>query len=45
LLASAIAVDASFLLGTQAFTNYYAFVTVLMVAAAMFFARRDGAAA
>jgi hypothetical protein len=44
LLASAIAMDASFLLGTQAFTNYYAFVTVLLLAATMFFARRDGSA-
>jgi hypothetical protein len=45
LLASAIAVDASFLLGTQAFSNYYAFVTVLLLTAAVFFARADGVAA
>jgi hypothetical protein len=45
LLASAIALDASFLLGTQAFSNYYAFVTILLVTSAVFFARRDSVAA
>jgi len=41
LLASAIAVDASFLFGTQAFGNYYAFVTMLLLMAALLFAGRE----
>jgi hypothetical protein len=45
LLASAIALDFSFLLGTQAFANYYAFVTTLLVMSALVFARREGAEA
>ena len=45
LLASAIAVDASFLFGTQAFANYYAFVTMLLLMASLLFARRDGSEA
>jgi hypothetical protein len=45
LLASAIALDFSFLFGTQAFANYYAFVTTLLVMSALMFARRDGAVA
>jgi len=43
LLASAIALDASFLLGTQAFGNYYAFVTMLLLMAALLFAREGRA--
>jgi hypothetical protein len=41
LLASAIALDASFLIGTQAFVNYYAFVATLLLISAMVLAARE----
>jgi hypothetical protein len=40
LLASAIALDASFLMGTQAFVNYYVFVATLLLFSAMVLAGR-----
>jgi hypothetical protein len=43
LLASALSLLASFLLGTQAFVNYYAFAAALLLCAALLFARRDEA--
>ena len=42
LLASALALFASFLFGRQAFLNYYAFVAVLLLLAAVVFAERLG---
>jgi len=41
LLASALALFASFLFGRQAFLNYYAFVSVLLLLAALMFAAPD----
>jgi hypothetical protein len=41
LLASGLALLTSFLLGTQAFVNYYAFAAALLLFAALTFARRD----
>jgi hypothetical protein len=43
LLASALALLASFLLGTQAFVNYYALAAALLLFAALALARRDEA--
>ena len=43
LLASALSLLASFLLGTQAFVNYYAFAAALLLCAALVYARRDEA--
>jgi hypothetical protein len=43
LLASALSLLASFLLGTQAFANYYAFAAALLLFAALVLARRDEA--
>jgi hypothetical protein len=42
LLASALSLLASFLLGTQAFANYYALAAALLLFAALALARRDG---
>jgi len=41
LLASALSLLASFLLGTQAFVNYYALAAALLLFAALVLARRD----
>jgi hypothetical protein len=43
LLASALSLLASFLLGTQAFANYYVLAAALLLCAALALARRDGA--
>ena len=42
LVAAALAVIASFLVGTQAFANYYAFGAALLLFGALAMARRDG---
>jgi hypothetical protein len=44
LLASGLALLTSFLLGTQAFVNYYSFAAALLLFAALAFARRDAEA-